>query len=317
MRTGEPKKLSGLYKKKMVTIMNEHSMIYKKKGPLAVFLVPSFLFMILFLYYPFVMNIVNSMSKINGLGTASDGWNSPLFANFLKMEQDPNMWTALKNTLLLMLLTLIFQVGIALVLAIMVDNIKKGTEFFRTVFFFPIVISATALGLLFNLVFLYDGGMLNQLLMKFGMKDMIDWKDEAHYFFTMLAPVMWQYVGFYFVIIVTGLNNISPDIYEASEIDGCGGMMRVRYITLPLLYNTLCTCLTLAITGALKVFDLPWVMLSAGIPMDRSWLTGTYMYHMTFNLNDVDYGSAIAILIVVLGVVISQIASRVFKEKDY
>lgn len=294
-----------------------NSMIYKKKTPLIVFLLPAFLFMTLFLYYPFVMNIYNSFSNITGLGTVAQGMNTPWYLNFAKLVQDPIMKTAMVNTLLLMLLTIIFQVGIALLLALLIDNIKKGTQFFRTVYFFPIVISATALGLLFNLIFLYDGGMVNQLLMKFGVTEMTDWKDEAHYLFTMMSPVMWQYVGFYFVIIVTGLNNISSDIYEAAEIDGASGLKRVRYITLPLLYNVLCTCLTLAITGALKVFDLPWIMMGAGMPMDKSWLTGTYMYNQTFTMGDVDYGSTIAIVIVVLGVVISQIANRVFREKDY
>jgi len=73
----------------------------------------------------------------------------------------------------------------------------------------------------------------------------------------------------------------------------------------------------LAITGALKAFDLPWVMMGSGIPMDKSWLTGTYMYNQTFLRADVDYGSTIAIVIVVLGVAISKIANTVFKEKDY
>ena len=88
-------------------------------------------------------------------------------------------------------------------------------------------------------------------------------------------------------------------------------------MTLPLLHNVLCTCLVLAITGALKAFDLPWVMMGSGIPMDKSWLTGTYMYNQTFLRSDVDYGSTIAIVIVVLGVTISKLANKVFKEKDY
>ena len=185
-------------------------------------------------------------------------------------------------------------------------------------YFFPIVISATALGLLFNLIFLYNGGMLNQLLLGLGwVKEANDWKSEKYYMFTMLLPVMWQYVGFYFVILVTGLNNISPELYEAAAIDGASGLQRVTRITLPLLHNTLCICLTLAITGALKVFDLPWVMMGQGMPMDRSWLLGTYMYQQTFNVGDVDYGSAIAIVLVVLGVAISQLANAIFKEKEY
>ena len=293
-------------------------MIYKKKTPLLLFLVPAFLFLAVFLFYPFLQNILNSVSSITGLGQASDGMNEPWYQNYVKMWQDPNMRTALVNTLLLTLCTIVFQVGIALVLALLVDRIGRGAQFFRTIYFFPIVISATALGLMFNLIYLYNGGMLNQLLTKQGwISEYIDFKDEKNYFATMLTPVMWQYVGFYFVILVTGLNNISPDIYEAAELDGAGGWQATFRITLPMLHNVICTCLVLAVTGALKVFDLPWVMMGAGIPMDRSWLTGTYMYYQTFTKGDVDYGSAIAIVIVVLGVALSQVARSVFKEKDY
>lgn len=292
--------------------------IYKKKKPLIVFLLPAILFMAVFLYYPFVRNIINSALEIEGLGRAAAGTQSPWYSNYVELFRDPKMWTAVKNTLILMACTIIFQVGFALVLALMVDNIKRGQKIFQTVYFFPIIISATALGLLFNLMFLYDGGMINSLISAAsGQEIMIDWKDEKHWMFTMFLPVIWQYVGYYFVVLVTGLNNISPDLYEAGVIDGTNRWQRVRYITLPLLRNTLCTCLVLAITGALKVFDLPWTMFPTGMPVDESWLTGTYMYHVTFNASNVDYGCAISVVIVILGVVFSKIANTVFKEKDY
>ncbi len=295
-----------------------NSVIYKKKSPLLVFLIPAFAFMLIFLHYPFVKNILNSFVEISGLGTAAGELNQPWYSNYLKMAQDPSMLTALKNTGFLILATIVFQVGIALGLSLLVDRIRKGAELFRTVYFFPIVISGTALGLMFNLIFLFKGGMLNQLLIKLGLiVDNIDWKDEKHFLLTMLLPVIWQYVGFYFVIMVTGLGNISSEIYEAASLDGADGWRTTWYISLPLLRNVLFTCLILAITGALKVFDLPWVMMGQGIPMDRSWLTGTYMYNQTFIRADVDYGSAIAVVIVVLGVVLSQLANKLFKEKDY
>ena len=293
------------------------STLYKRKTPLIVFLVPAFIFLILFLYYPFVQNIINSFSDITGLGTAAKGLNDPWYANYVTLFTDPKLHTALKNTLILTLATIIFQVGIALILALLVDSIRVGAQVFRTLYFFPIVISAPALGLMFNLIFLYKGGMVNQLLLSLGaITENINWKDEAHFMFTMLMPVMWQYVGFYFVILVTGLNNISPDLYEAASLDGASGLKTVRYITLPMLRNVLCTCLVLAITGALKVFDLPWVMFGAGMPLDQGWLTGTYMYDQTFNRGNVDYGSTIAMLIVVLGVVLSNVANRVFRPRD-
>lgn len=293
------------------------SNIYRNKKPLFVFLIPAFIFMVIFLYYPFVRNILNSFQNIGSLGAASKGWNDPWYSNYVKMFNDPNMRTAILNTVIMMLVTIVGQVGIAIVLALLVDNIKKGSKFFRTVFFFPIVISATALGLMFNLIFLYDKGMVNQLLELMGKGTLTDWKDSAHALIIMLLPVMWQYVGFYFVILITGLNNISEDLYEVASIDGATRWQRIRYITLPMLRNVICTCVVLAVTGALKVFDLPWVMFPKGMPLGKTWLTGTYMYYQAFNTKNVDYSSAIAVVIVILGIVTSKIVNKVFKEVEY
>lgn len=291
--------------------------IYKKKKPLFFFLIPAFTFMIVFLWYPFFMNILNSFQKISSMGQAAKGWNDPWYSNYAELLQDKNLWTSLKNTLIMMLVTIIFQVGIAVVLAVMVDNIKTGAKFFRTVYFFPIVISATALGLMFNLIFLYDKGMINQILEIFGQEKLIDWKDPSRALITMMIPVVWQYVGFYFVILVTGLNNISQELYEVASIDGASRWQRVRYITLPLLRNVICTCMVLAVTGALKVFDLSWVMFPKGMPLNKTFLTGTYMYYQTMETRNVDYGATIAVFIVILGVIVSKVVNTVFKEKDY
>lgn len=291
--------------------------IYKNKKTLLVFLFPAMIFMILYLYYPFFRNIINSFRDIKTLGTNGESWNDPLFTNYIELFKDENVWTSLKNTLIMTGVTIVGQLGIALVLALLVDNIKAGAKFFRTVYFFPIVISATALGLLFNLIFLYDKGMLNQILESLGKTTLTDWKREGLALVTMMLPVMWQYVGFYFVIIITGLNNISEELYESAAIDGATRWQKVKYISLPLLHNVLCTCVVLATTGALKVFDLPWTMFPKGMPMKSTFLTGTYMYYQTMEAKNVDYGSTLAILIVVLGIALSKGISAIFKEKDY
>ncbi len=293
--------------------------IYKQKGPLFVFLTPMILFLLVYLLYPFLMNIYNSFTHIQQLGSSPDGFNEPFYQNYEAMLGDARLHTALKNSGLMLIFTIVFQVGIALALALLVDNITKGAQFFRTVYFLPIVISATALGLLFNLVFLDNGGMLNQLFFGTDKDSYIYWKDINSWTYNIIlfGPVMWQYVGFYFVIMVTGLNNISGDIYEAARIDGADDWKRVQLITLPLLRNVINTCVILGITGSLKVFDLPYVMLGDGNPMNKSWLLGTYMYNQTFQMANVDYGAAIAVLIVVLGVSISKAANLIFKDVDY
>lgn len=291
--------------------------IYRNKKPVLVFLLPAFVFMVVFLYYPFIKNILNSFMHIKRLGMAGTEFNTPWYSNYVELFHDENVWTSVKNTIVMMIVTLVGQVGIAIVLALMVDNIGRGKGFFRTVYFFPIVISATALGLMFNLIFLYDKGMVNQLLENLGKQDLTDWKAEGIALFTMMLPVMWQYVGFYFVILVTGLNNISDELYEAARIDGATTLQRVRYISIPLLHNVICTCSVLAVTGALKVFDLPWVMFPKGMPLKTTFLTGTYMYYQTIEAQNVDYGAAMAILIVVLGVILAKVVNSIFREKDY
>lgn len=286
-------------------------MIYKKKTPAFVFLIPAFLFMAVFLYYPFFQNILNSFMKIKNLGGTAQGLNDPVYKNYLKILEDENIRIALKNTVIMIVVTLVGQVGIAVVLAMLVDNVKKGASFFRIVYFFPIVISATALGVLFNLIFQFDGGMLSQLA---GQK--VNWK-ELYPLTVMMTPVTWQYVGFYFIILVTGLNNIPEELYESAAIDGATRWQRVRYISWPMIHNVVCTCAVLAVTGALKVFDLPWVMFPNGAPLGKTWLTGTYMYYKTMQSPDIDYSSAIALVIVVLGVILSKVVNRIFKERDY
>lgn len=293
-------------------------MLFKRKAPLLVFLIPAFACMTVFLFYPFLFNIYNSFCRITALGARPSRLVG--LANYRQLAADPLIRTSLLNTLILMALTVIFQVGIALILALLVDSIRKGAGFFRTVYFFPIVISATALGLLFDLMLLYTdgstGGMFNQILAALGQRP-VNFKGQNYAFVTMCIPVLWQYVGFYFVIILAGIGGIPEDIFESAALDGATGLKKLRYVTLPMIYNVLVTCLILSITGALKVFDLPWTMFPAGIPFNSTYLLGTYMYQQTFEMQTVGYGSAISVLIVVLGVALSQIANAVFKPRDY
>lgn len=214
-----------------------------------------------------------------------------------------------------MVLTIMFQVGIALLLALLVNSIGRGAQFFRVVYFFPIVISATAIGLMFSLFYAYDGGMLNQIAVALGGEKIL-WLSDDKAFTMVSIPVLWQYVGFYFVIILTGLAGVPEDVYESAEMDGATGIKKTWYITLPLIADVLVTCTTLAITGAIKVFDLPSVIAKNGAPKGLTHFLGTYMYQKTFIAQDVDYGSAISIIIVVLGVVLSRTVGRLLSRES-
>lgn len=290
-------------------------MLYKKKWPLLIFVLPGILFMLVFLYIPFIENIKNSFYDMTAIiempGTK---WKFIGLENYRRLFSDPDVRVALTNSLKMMVLTVIFEVGIAFVLAVMVMQVKKFQQVYRTVYFFPVVISATAIGLLFKLFYNYNGGMLNQILEAFG-KAPVNWLKPELAFFMVCVPTLWSYVGFYFVIIMTGISDISEDIYESASIDGCSKFKQVFYITLPMIKPVLITCITLAVTGALKVFDLPWVIVPNGAPQGITHFLGTYMYQQTFGLNNFDYGSTLSLLIVLLGIVVSKVISFITKEK--
>ena len=176
-------------------------MIYKKKWPLIIFLLPSLIFLIVFLYIPFFNNIKNSLFDMT-TPVLLDGqvWKFIGIDNYRRMLTDPDLRIAIWNSLKMMFLTIIFQVGIAFILAVLVSNIRKMQQFFRTVYFFPVVISATAIGLIFKLFYNYNGGMLNQILETFGQEP-VNWLKPTLAFIMVAIPTLWSYVGFYFVII--------------------------------------------------------------------------------------------------------------------
>ncbi|MFZ2537677.1 MAG: sugar ABC transporter permease [Oscillospiraceae bacterium] len=288
-------------------------MLYKNKKMLLWLIGPALAILLVFLYYPFASNIVNSLFDIKGLSGNRDRFIG-LF-NYKRMFTDTQILTALKNTAIIMVLTVVFQVGIGLVLAILVDTVKWGQKFFKTVYFFPIVISATAIGLMFNLFYAYYGGMFNQILTQLG-SDPVNWKSDQMALGMISIPIIWSYVGFYFVLMLTGINDISTEIFESASLDGATGFKKVFYITLPLLRSVICTCTILAITGSLKAFDLPWVIAPKGAPKGLTHFAGTYMYQVTFIEENVDYGAAIALLIVIIGIVVSKLANHFLRDRS-
>ncbi len=291
-------------------------MLYRNKSILILFLGPTLLLLLSFLYYPFFSNILNSFYDLRGPIQTTSSENFIGLSNYKMLFTDPVMKVAFYNSIKMMILVVFFQVGLGLLLALLVNLASKGSGFFRTVYFFPIVISATAIGLMFNLFYDYYNGALNYILINWFDLKPVFWKSAETGFYAVALPVIWQYVGFYFVLFLTGITNIPDDIYEAADIDGANKFQQTTSLTIPLLAPVLKVCVILSLTGALKVFDLPWIILPDGSPKGITHMLGTYMYSQTFLSSNYDYGSTIAIVVVLLGIAISQVANFVMKDID-
>ncbi len=288
--------------------------MYKKKWIAYVMIIPMLVFLSVFLLYPFWVNIKNSFYKFESMLD-----KNPVFIgldNYKTMFTDKVFLGSFINTLILIGLVLIFQVGIALILALLVNSITKFSSFFKVTFFMPIVVSATALGLMFNLFYDYNYGMFNQILLIIG-REKIFWKDPQNLnrlFTLIVSPVIWQYIGFYFVIFLTGLSGLSKEILDAAEIDGCSGLQKVRYIQIPMIKNITRIVIVLGITGTLKVFDLPYIISPNGYPNGKTHFLGTYMYDKAFNSVDIGYAAGFAVFIVIAGILFSFISNMIFRQ---
>ncbi|CAH8715345.1 sugar ABC transporter permease [Paenibacillus thiaminolyticus] len=275
---------------------------------IVMFLLPAAAFMSVFLYYPFFKSVYLSFYRTSGFFDKKFvGWD-----NYKRLFTDELLGAATLHTLELMLYVILFQVGIALVLAVLVDNIQKLKGFYRTVFFFPVVISGTAISLLFVLFYNYNFGLLNNLLANFGIEKIL-WLDENNALRAVAIPTVWHYIGFYFVLFLTAMSKIPSDYYEAAKLEGISGIRKTTMLTIPLIMSDIKVVITLAITGTLKVFEFVWVITKG---QNGTEVLGTYMYKKAMVDQNFGYGSTIAIYMVVFGVLLALIANRLLKRDE-
>lgn len=267
------------------------------------------LFIAVMLYYPFIQNFFYSFCNWDGFTDAEFTG----LANYKRMLSDPVIGKALINTIILLVSTLLCETFLSLILAILVDSITRGYKAFRTLFFFPVLISGTAIGLMFSLFYNYDCGLFNAVFKLFGL-DRVVWLTEQSSLTLTILPAIWQYIGFYFVIMLTGLSKIPTEIYEAAVLDGITGFKKAIYITIPLIKELIATCMLLMVTGVLKTFDTTYVITNGG-PMNSSELLSTYMYNKTFTDLNYGYGSTIAVLIIALGLVAAFLTKKFTKSE--
>lgn len=272
------------------------------------FLLPAAAFMSIFLYYPFLKSLYLSFYRTKGfLSKKFVG-----FDNYVRLFSDEKLGAATLNTLEIMFFVVVFQVGIALFLAVLVDNIKWGKGFFRMVFFFPVVISGTAISLLFVLLYNYEFGLLNSLIGNLGLEK-IYWLSESMALKAVAIPTVWHYVGFYFVLFLTAMSKIPSDFYEAAKLEGITGVKKTFLLTIPLIMSDIKVVITLAITGTLKVFEFVYVLTRG---QNDTEVLGTYMFKKAIVDQNFGYGSTIALYIVVFGVILAVLANRLLKKEE-
>ncbi|NND89987.1 MAG: sugar ABC transporter permease [Granulosicoccus sp.] len=232
--------------------------------------------------------------------------------------RDPLFWIALRNTLLFVLVVAPVQGGIALGLALLVNQKLRGINAFRTIYFMPVVVSIVVVSLLWR--FIYDGndGLLNNLLdtLSFGAIPGVDWLGNPS---TALGAIMamsiWQAVGFHMVIWLSGLQTISPTLYEAADIEGASKWQAFRYVTWPGLRNTAVLVIIVITMQAFALFAQIDVMTNGG-PLDSTQSLVFQAVERGYGKQDISGGSVISVVLFVLVLAISLVQRWLTRDRQ-
>jgi multiple sugar transport system permease protein len=273
---------------------------------------PACALLLIFVIIPIVLTFV--LAFTNARLISPTGPQFVGFDNFARLFGDPLFWKSLRNTLLFAIFVVPIQAGLALVLALLINVKIRGVNFFRTVYFLPVVTSMVVVSLLWKLLYQPDG-LINNFLAVFGI-DGPDWLGNANTaLIAILVMSVWQGVGFHMVIWLSGLQTIPQDMYEAGAIDGAGNWQRFRFITWPALRQTRTFILITITIQAFALFTQIQIMTQGG-PLDS---TSTIVYQAVrvgFSLQQTGYASALSLVFFVLVLAVSLVQRYLTRDKD-
>jgi raffinose/stachyose/melibiose transport system permease protein len=265
-----------------------------------VWVLPAVVLLIVFVYYPIVENIRLSFFSWSAFSAR------PAFVgldNYATAFGDPIFWHSIWNNVLYAAVSLLFQVGLAVVLAAVLEEVvhQRLRGILRTVYFIPATISITVAGILFSFLYNPQIGLLNRALSAVGLGSLAhDWLGDPHTsIWGIIAMSQWQSIGYTAVLFVVAIQRIPRELYEAAKVDGSGHVRTFFAITIPLLREMTTLVVILTLSGAFLVFNEVMVM-TAGGPSNSSQVLGTWLYHNAFLSDNMGYASAIATVIFVI-----------------
>ncbi len=239
--------------------------------------------------------------------------------NFIRVfERSDKFWLAVKNTFVFAIGKLLVEIPLALVLAFILTRRLKGRDFFRSVFFMPSMLSVAVIGVVFTYLFNHNQGVINSAIKLFG-GDGIKWfSDGTTAMIMLMVASIWQNFGINMLFFMTGLQSISPELYEAADIDGASQKRQFFSLTIPLLGPVMQMVLMNAILGSLKVTDLV-LTLTNGKPSGKTEVMMTYIYKRFFGESggaamDYGYGAALTVVTAIILTIVTLLYLRATKK---
>lgn len=287
----------------------------KKAQPLPVLFIcisvlPAVILTLMFTIWPTVQALYLSFTNATSLGL-----NNKFVAldNYIYMFHDKSFIQALKNTAKLMAVVPVITIFCSLVLAFVLNQCKlKEMVLYRTIFYFPNIVSLTVVGIIWSFVFHPNVGIINKILGAVGLESLQrSWLGDSKTALWCIAfTLLWQAAGYYMVMHIAAMDGISPEIYESATLDGASAWRKLVSITMPLMKDIIGITFVLALSGTINLsFVLSQVMTGGG-PNGASSVLLQYMYTQGFVNGNFGYAMAITVFTLAISVALSMLSRK-------
>ena len=292
----------------------ERSWFYKNRLKLApwLFLLPGMIFFVIYVIAPIFQSIWISFFEWDGLGEKK--WVG--LGNYIELLDDDRFYTSLKNNVWWLVLYML-AVPLGLAIALFLNQTVRGIRLYKSLFFFPFVISQVVVGLIFTWFYNPDFGIVGKVWEFFGASPPAILADERYVTFGIIFAGLWPQVAYCMILYLTGLNNFSPDQIEAGRLDNAKGWKMLWYVILPQLKPATFIAIVVTVIGALRSFDLIAIMTQGG-PYGTSNVLAYYMFETALSEYGfrMGYGSAIAtVLFLIMLIYISFFLWRMYQDE--
>ena len=296
----------------------------KNKKMIVGFLAPAVIIFLIVFLYPIIRTIMMSMYKIESVTDTMEWWTFVGLGNYQKLFTTAIFKTAMMNILKIWALGGIIVLSVSLLFGVILTSGIRGKKFFRAIIYLPNIVSAVALATMW-LQYVYSSkfGLLKGVLDSLGLHKLAKtpWLDSDHKFWALLFAYCFGMIGYHMLIWMSGIERISPDLFEAATIDGANKPQQFRYMTMPLLKGVFKTNITMRTVSTAAFFV--WSQLFSTVTADKATIVPVqYMYMHTFGAGNAvternaGYGAAIGIILCLCVVIVFSICNKLIKDDD-
>ena len=300
--------------------MRSKKLSYAKYG--YIFSIPFVVAFCLFTLYPIIFTVIIGFTDFKGMGVTTFHFLENPLQNFQTILSAPTFQTALKNTFVMWGMNFLPQILLALLLAAWFSGTLfkvKGQGFFKVVFYMPNIITAATIAILFGALFGYPMGPMNDLFTSLGLSE------SPIFFFqnkwvakSVVAFIQfWMWYGYTMIVLISGILGMSPEWFEAAELDGASAVQKFFYITLPNLRTILIYTLVTSLIGGLTMFDIPKLLVQNSGPDNATLTTSVFIYNQAFSGSYMyNRASAASLIMFVIICILSAIVFQLMRDKD-